>query len=100
MHFQNNQVGELLTPTINDGDVNSITPINPILTSNDLFSFDDNDICFSSVLSKKNEYELPTKENMNENSDNNEQQQQYDLFSTFEFPVLNELDKTELSMDF
>ncbi|CAF3412630.1 unnamed protein product [Rotaria sp. Silwood1] len=100
MHFQNNQVGELLTPTINDGDVNSITPINPILPSNDLFSFDDNDICFSSVLSKKNEYELPTKDNMNENSDNNEQQQQYDLFSTFEFPVLNELDKTELSMDF
>ncbi|CAF2627643.1 unnamed protein product [Rotaria sp. Silwood2] len=98
MHFEYHQPGELLTPTINDGHVNSINPINPILTSNDLFSFDDNDICFSSFPPKKNEYQLPMKDNMNENSDNNEQQ--YDLFSTFELPVLSELDKAELAMDF
>ncbi|CAF1005259.1 unnamed protein product [Rotaria sordida] len=96
MHFEYPQPGELLTPTINDG--GGVNSINPILTSNDLFSFDDNDVCFSSVSSKKNEYELLSKDNINENNDNNEHQQ-YDLFSTFEFPVLSELDKTELQMD-
>ena len=83
MDFQYEHAGELLTPTINDGDVNSVNPITPILTSNDLFSFDGHDICFSSVTSKKNEYELFTKDNISENNDNNEQQQQqqqYDLF--------------------
>jgi len=96
MLFDFDQPEELLTPTINHGCVNEI---NPILTSSDISSFDDNDIYFSSIPSKKNEYELTTKDNINENSDNNHQQQQDDLFSTFDFPVLSELSRTELQID-
>ncbi|CAF4484816.1 unnamed protein product, partial [Rotaria magnacalcarata] len=75
--------------------------VNPILASSDAFSLDDNDLHFSSPGLKSNEYTFPpTKDNNYENSDNNEQQQQYDLFSTFQFPVLSELDKTDLQMEF
>jgi hypothetical protein len=83
-----------MTPILNHGGVNEI---NPILTSNNISSLDDNDIYFSSISSKKNEYELTPKDNPNQNSDNNNnnhQQQQDDLFSTFDFSVLSELSRT------
>jgi cyclic AMP-dependent transcription factor ATF-4 len=96
MHFEFNQPGDLLTPTINDGGVNR----NPIFSSSDFFQLDENDIHLSSVPSKKNEYELAAKDNINENSDNNEQHQlQEDLFSTFDLPVLSELDAADLQID-
>jgi len=93
MLFDFEQPEELLTPTINHGCVNEL---NPILTSSDISSFDDNDIYFSSVPSEKNEYKLTTKDNTNENNDHNHQQQQQqdDLFSSFDFPVLSELSRT------
>ncbi|CAF3066126.1 unnamed protein product [Rotaria socialis] len=98
MQFPFNQTGDLLTPNIKDV---CVTRVNSILASSDAFSLDDNDIHFSSLLLKSNEYTFPpTKDNNYENNDNNEQQQQYDLFSTFEFPVLSELDKTDLQMEF
>jgi hypothetical protein len=90
MLFDFNQSKDLSTPTIHYGGVDKI---NPLLTSSDIFSLDDNDVYFSSILSKKNEHELVTKDNINENIDNH-QEQQDDLFSTFDFPVLSELDKT------
>jgi len=92
MLFDFDQPDELLTPNITNGGVNQT---NPILTSNDISSFDDNDVYFSSIPSKKNEYELRTKDNPTETSDDNHQQQQQDdLFSTFDFPVLSELSRT------
>jgi hypothetical protein len=91
MLFDFDQPDELLTPNITHGGVNQT---NPILTPNDISSFDDNDVYFSSIPSKKNEYELRTKDNPTETSDNNHQQQQDDLFSTFDFPVLSELSRT------
>jgi hypothetical protein len=84
------QSEELLTPTILcDGSVNKI---NPTLTSSDNFSLDDNDICFSSIPSKKNEYEMTTKDNMNTNSDNNHQMTD-DFFASLHFSDFNEFDK-------
>jgi len=95
MLFDFNHSKDLLTPTINYGGVNKI---NPILTSSDLFPLDDNDVIFSSISSVKNEYELTSKNNTNENNDHNHQQHD-DLYSSFDFPVLSELDKSELSND-
>lgn len=94
MLFDFNQPTGLLTPTINYGGVNRT---NPILTSNNIFQLDENDDHFPSLTPKNNEYNLTTKDNTNENSDNN--QEQDDLFSTFDFSVLSELDKTELQID-
>jgi len=97
MLFDFNQSKDLLTPPIYHG---GVIKNNPILTSSDIFSLDDNDIYFSSTLSKKNEYNLITKNNINENiDDDHQQEQQDDLFSTFELPVLSELDKSELQND-
>jgi len=96
MLFDFNQAKDLFTPPIHYG---GFGKLNPLLTSSDLFSLDDNDVRFSSLSSMKNEYELVAKDNINENIDYNHQQQQDDLFSTFDLPVLNELDKTELPID-
>jgi cyclic AMP-dependent transcription factor ATF-4 len=94
MFFDFNPSTELLTPTINHGGVDKT---NPIFASSNASSLDENDDHFPSLPSEKNEYELTTEDNINENNDNN--QQQDDLFSTFEFPVFSELDKyiTEVS---
>lgn len=86
---------DLLTPIIIHDGVNSISQL---FTSTEEFSVDDNNIYFSSIPSKLSEYELVTKDNTNENSDN-KQQEQDDLFSTFDFPVLSELSKTDLQFD-
>jgi len=91
MLFDFNQSKDLLTPPIHFGGADKI---NPLLTSSDLFSLDDKDVCFSSVLLKQNEHQVEPKDNINENIDYH-QQQQDDLFSTFDFPVLSELDKTD-----
>jgi hypothetical protein len=96
MLFDFDQPDELLTPNITHGGVNQT---NPILTPNDISSFDDNDVYFSSIPSKKNEYELRTKDNPTETSDDNHQQQQDYLFSSFDFPVLSELSRTDLQLD-
>jgi len=96
MLFDFDQPDDLLTPAMNYGGVNGI---NPFLTSSDISLLDDNNIYFSSIPSKKNEYKLTSQNNTNENSDNNHQQQQDDLFSTFDFPVLSELNRTDLQND-
>lgn len=74
-----------MTPTIKDAGVNGV---NPMLTSSDLFSLDDNDMHFPSMLTKESGYQLPS---TNDNIDTDEERQQYDLLSTFDFPVLSEL---------
>jgi len=89
------QSEDLLTPTINDGGVNNI---NLTLTSSDILSLDDIDMYLSSISSKLNEYQLPTKDNLNESSYNNTQQQD-DIYSSFDFPVFDEFDKTDLTLD-
>jgi len=96
MLFDFDQSDDLLTPTINHGGVSGM---NPILTSSDISLLDDNNIYFSPIPSKKNEYKLTAPNNANENTDNNHQQQQDDLFSTFDFPVLSELSTTDLPID-
>ncbi|CAF0830033.1 unnamed protein product [Adineta steineri] len=87
MHFQFNQSTDLLTPIIHHGGVNKR---NPIFTSEDVFLSDDNDVQFSSMMSKKNEHLLASEDIPYENNDNN--QQQDDLFSTFDLPVLSDLE--------
>lgn len=87
MLFDFNQPTDLLTPIFHPDGVNKI---NPILTSRDAYPLDENDVQFSSISSKNMEYQFATKDNLNENSDNN--QQQDDLLSTFELPALSELD--------
>jgi len=92
MLFELDQTEELLTPTITDGGVNKI---NPSLTSSNIFPLDDIDIYLSSIQSKTNEYTSIAKDNINENNDNNNHQHD-ELFSTFNFPVLSEFDKTAM----
>ncbi|UJR33039.1 hypothetical protein I4U23_020498 [Adineta vaga] len=87
MLFDFNHPSELLTPIINPGGVGKV---NPMLTSNGVFPLEEHDIQFPSVESKLNEFNLVTKDNPNENSDNN--QQQYDLLASFNFPVLSEIE--------
>jgi hypothetical protein len=91
MLFDFEQPEELMTPIINHG---GVSQVNPILTSSDIASLDDHDVYFSSIPSKKNECTLTTKDTPNENNE-----QQDDLFSTFDFPVLSELSRTELQFD-
>jgi hypothetical protein len=86
MLFDFEQPEELMTPIINHG---GVSQVNPILTSSDIASLDDHDVYFSSIPSKKNECTLTTKDTPNENNE-----QQDDLFSTFDFPVLSELSRT------
>jgi hypothetical protein len=90
MLFEFNQAKDLSTPPIHFGGVDKK---NPLFASSGLFPFDDIDGYFSSNSPKKEETELVAKDNINENIDNH-QQQQDDLFSTFDFPVLTDLDKT------
>lgn len=87
-HFDHSD--DLFTPTITYGGVN---PLNPMLPSSDILSLDDNDICFSSNPTEKNEYKSTAVDDTNGSVNENNQQQQ-DLFSTFDFPVLSELIRT------
>ena len=90
MLFDFNQSKDLLTPTINFGGVDKV---NPIFTSSDIFPLDDNDALFPSVKPGKNEYVSTLKSDLDGNNDYH-QQQQDELFSTFDFPVLSELEKS------
>jgi len=92
MYFNFEQSDELLTPLVDH------VGVNPFLTTNDLSSVDDRDICFSSIPSKKTEYGVTSKDHSNEDNELH-QQQQDDLFSSFDFPVLSELSRTELQFD-
>lgn len=88
MHFGFNPTGDLLTPTINDGSVNKI---NELFLSSDFFSLDNDGIDYSSVLMKKDETKSLLESNIAEDNDNNDPQ--YDLFSSYELPVLDELER-------
>lgn len=88
MLFEFEQTSELFTPTIGPGGVNEV---NPLLTSSQACRLDENEIDFS----EKQQYELVSGNHSHENSDEPPQhQQQEDLFSTFDFPVLTELSRT------
>lgn len=91
MLFDYDQTEELMTPNIPHIGVHEI---NPTLTSNGLSSLDDNDIYFSSIPSEKNNNHLTTKNPINETKTNHQQEQQEDLYSSFDFPVLSELSRT------
>lgn len=84
MLFDFEQSDSLMTPITIPGGVNDI---NPILTSSNIPSFDDQDIYFSSIPSKNHVDPIKLKENPIENH------QSDDLYSTFEFPVLSELSR-------
>jgi len=79
-----------MTPTINP---NGLVKVNPLLTSNGVFLLEENDIQFPSLTSNINEYNLVTKDNTIENNDNN--QLNYDILSSFDFPVLTELEDVQ-----
>lgn len=85
MLFDFEQSDSLMTPIITLGGVNDI---NPILTSSNISSLDDQDVCFSSTPSKNPVNPSKLKENPIESH------QSDDLYSTFEFPVLSELSRT------
>ena len=85
MLFDFEQSDSLMTPITIPGGVNDI---NPILTSSNISSLDDQDGYFSSTPSKNFVNPSKLKENPIENH------QSDDLYSTFEFPVLSELSRT------
>ena len=91
MDFQFSQFGDLLTPTISDGDVDMN---NPILTSSRLLTLDESDAYFPLTSSKEHELELATDKHSSENRDDIDQLKQDDLFSTFDFTDLNKLDRS------
>ena len=89
MHFESDQFHELLTPTIDSVGVNQNSYI---LSSNDLFPFDDNEVVFSSNPSEEKSCDLLTKDDTNKNGSTNDDFD-YGLLPTFELPTLDEIDK-------
>jgi len=87
MFFEFNPTTELLTPNIDQG---GVSKHNPLFTSNGVFPTEENDSHFPPGPPQTGKYESATNDNLNEIGDNNPQQ--YDLFSTFELPVLAELE--------
>ncbi|CAF1133785.1 unnamed protein product [Adineta ricciae] len=87
MLFEMNQPTDLMTPTIVP---NGMVKVNPLFTSNGVLPVEDNDAQFPLITSETNEYNLVTTDNTTENNDNN--QNNYDLLSSFDFPVLTELE--------
>ncbi|CAF0769698.1 unnamed protein product [Adineta ricciae] len=87
MLFEINQPTDLMTPTIVP---NGMVKVNPLFTSNGVLPTEENDTQFPLITSETNEYNLVTTDNTTENNDNN--QNNYDLLSSFDFPVLTELE--------
>jgi hypothetical protein len=84
MLFEQYHPQDLLTPSINDGGVNKL---NSSLTSLDFYLFDDIDAYLSPIQSKKTKNDL-INDSLNDNS-----QYQEELFSDFDFSDLNNLDE-------
>lgn len=82
MLFELEHTNELFTPTITHTGVNEA---NPLLTSREVCHLDENDIDFA-------DEHLTELVNLSQSHDNSDEQQ--DLFTTFDFPVLNELNRT------
>lgn len=87
MLFEVNQPTDLMTPTIAP---NGMIKVNPLFTSKGVLPVEENDIQFPLTTPELNEYNLVTTDNTTENNDNN--QNNYDLLSSFDFPVLTELE--------
>lgn len=84
MLFEQYHPQDLLTPSINDGGVNKL---NSSLTSLDFYLLDDIDAYLSPILSKN------TKNDLINDSINDNSQFQDELFSDFDFPDLNNFDE-------
>lgn len=83
MLFELEHTNELFTPTITHTGVNEP---NPLLTSSQICHLDENDIDF-------------VDEPLTELVNLNQSDEQQDLFTTFDFPVLNELNRTDSTFD-
>jgi len=84
MLFEQYHPQDLLTPSINDGGVNKL---NSSLTSLDFYLLDDIDAYLSPIQSEKTKNDL-INDSLNDNS-----QYQEELFSDFDFSDLNNLDE-------
>lgn len=87
MLFELEQTNDLFTPTISRGGVNEV---NPVLTSSQVCHHDENEI----DLSDEDLIELVSLNHSYNNSD-----EQQDLFSTFNLPVLDELNRADSTFD-
>lgn len=87
MFSEFNPPNSLLTPIL---PFEGVSKRNPLLTSNNVFPTEEHEPCPSSIPPTLSEYESITNDHLNENGDSN--QQHYDLLSTFELPVLTELE--------
>ena len=85
MLFEQYQSQDLLTPSINDGGVNKL---NSSLTSLDFYLLDDIDAYLSPIQSK------PTKNDLINDSTNNNSQHQDDYFLDFDFADMENFDET------
>jgi hypothetical protein len=84
MLFEQYPSQDLLTPSINDGGVNKL---NSSLTALDFYLLDDIDAYLPPVQSKKNKNDL-----INDSINDNNQHQE-DFFSNFDFPDLDEFEE-------
>lgn len=91
MFFELEHTIELLTPTITH---TGVSELNPLLTSHQVCHLDDNEIDFNGEHLTK----LVSINHSHDDSDEQHQEQE-DLFSTFDLPVLNELNRTDSTFD-